>query len=457
MSICKVFIPYGALGAGISEEAFQAGLDLKPDIISCDAGSTDSGPFYLGTGNCKYSKASIKTDLRRMIIGAHKAGIPITIGSAGTCGTDNGVDELGQICEEICQEEGIHGKKLVKIYTEQSSERLADYYAKGKIRPLGNAPQIDASVFEECTHIVALSGAEPFIEALKNGADIVICGRATDTAVIAALPLLYGCDEASAWHGAKVCECGSLCTTVPVDGGVFLTVGDDYFTVEPTAAESRCTVYTVSAHLLYENSDPIHLVEPGVFVDTSQCQYEQINERTVKVTHTRLEHTHPYTMKLEGASESGYQTVSLVGVRDPKIMENPEIWISRLSEYMENKLHKLGFPFEDFSYQLRAYGWNAVYGGAVPQGYRPNELGVLLTVTAKTQELATQVAKAFNPMLLHFPLNWEQPLPSFAFPFSPSEIQRGKIYEFRLNHIVEIENPLELVRFEEIMLGQKGE
>ena len=124
---------------------------------------------------------------------------------------------------------------------------------------------------------------------------------------------------------------------------------------------------------------------------------------------------------------------------------------------MENKLHKLGFPFEDFSYQLRAYGWNAVYGGAVPQGYRPNELGVLLTVTAKTQELATQVAKAFNPMLLHFPLNWEQPLPSFAFPFSPSEIQRGKIYEFRLNHIVEIENPLELVRFEEIMLGQKGE
>lgn len=456
MGICKVFIPYGALGTGIREEAFWAGMAMGPDVISCDAGSTDSGPFFLGTGTCKYSRAAVKQDLRRMVTGAHQAAIPITIGSAGTCGADCSVDELTEICQEICREEKIQAK-IVKIYTEQQPETMKKYDRAGKILPLENAPGIQESVFDQCTHTVALAGAEPFIQALKEGADIVICGRATDTAVIAALPLMRGCDPACAWHGAKVCECGSLCTDTPVGGGVFLTVGEDYFTVEPTDPGSRCTVYTVSAHLLYENADPFRLTEPGVVVDVSQCSYEQITPAKVKVTGSRLIPSHQYTMKLEGASMAGYQTVTLVGIRDREIMKNPEIWMDRLSEFIEDKLKSLGFPFEDFSFSLRAYGWNAVSGTPVPEGYVPNEIGVLLTVTAKSQKLATQVAKVFNPMLLHFPLHWEQPLPSYAFPFSPAEMERGPIYEFRLNHVVCLDDPLELVRFETVKgMEEKG-
>ena len=50
MNTCRVFVPYGALGTGIAEESFDAGGRMKPDVIACDAGSTDSGPYYLGTG-----------------------------------------------------------------------------------------------------------------------------------------------------------------------------------------------------------------------------------------------------------------------------------------------------------------------------------------------------------------------------------------------------------------------
>ncbi len=39
-------------------------------------------------------------------------------------------------------------------------------------------------------------------------------------------------------------------------------------------------------------------------------------------------------------------------------------------------------------------------------------------------------------------------LPSYGFPFSPAEIERGRVYEFRLNHVVEVDDPLELVRTE---------
>lgn len=82
MTSIKVFVPYGAVGLNCTEEAFEAGLAMKPDIISSDAGSTDSGPYYLGSGHGKYSIADVKRDLKRMVLGADKLGIPMTIGSA---------------------------------------------------------------------------------------------------------------------------------------------------------------------------------------------------------------------------------------------------------------------------------------------------------------------------------------------------------------------------------------
>ena len=94
MKQCKVFVPFGALGAGISDEAFERGVALGPDIISTDAGSTDSGPYYLGSGRGKYARRAVKRDMERLIQAAHALHIPITVGSAGTCGSDLGVDEL---------------------------------------------------------------------------------------------------------------------------------------------------------------------------------------------------------------------------------------------------------------------------------------------------------------------------------------------------------------------------
>ena len=456
MSICKVFIPFGALGAGILEEAFAKGMELGPDIISCDAGSTDSGPYYLGTGKVKYARKSVKNDLKMIVVAAHKSKIPITIGSASTSGTDGGVDELVEICREVCREENISAK-ITKIYSEQSPDLLKERYNAGMIKPLQAAPDITQATFDECSHIVALAGVEPFVKALQDGADIVICGRATDTAVIAALPILMGCNEAAAWHGAKVCECGCICTTIPSGGGVFLTVDDDSFTVEATGEGSTCTPYTISAHLLYETSDPIKMVEPGVVVDTSEATYEQLENGRVLVKNSKIENTTPYTMKLEGASPVGFQTVIIVGIRDRDIMKDPMTWINTLSAFMDQRLPKLGFDPTDYHYSIRPYGWNAVYGGPVPKGFVPNELGIVFVATAKTQELATQVAKAFNPMLLHFPMDQKKQLPTFAFPFSPSEIERGQFYEFRLNHVVELNDPLELVRFaSETITGGKG-
>jgi hypothetical protein len=39
-------------------------------------------------------------------------------------------------------------------------------------------------------------------------------------------------------------------------------------------------------------------------------------------------------------------------------------------------------------------------------------------------------------------------MPSYGFAFSPAYIPRGQLYEFRLNHVVECDDPIELVRTE---------
>jgi hypothetical protein len=159
-------------------------------------------------------------------------------------------------------------------------------------------------------------------------------------------------------------------------------------------------------------------------------------------------------MKLEGASLAGYQTISIVGIRDRRIMQDPMKWIDQMSAYVGNKLKKL-IAGEDYTFAIKPYGWNAVSGkDEEPGSFVPRELGIVLVVTAKTQALATKVAKVFNPYLLHFPVKLDELLPSYAFPFSPAEIERGPIYEFRLNHVAALQDPLELVTIGYNVIGE---
>ena len=446
MNECKVFVPYGSVGMIIPQDAFDRGLALKPDCIATDAGSTDSGPYYLGKGVCKYSEGAIKRCVRQLVVGADKISVPLLIGSCGTSGTDSGVDHMEKLIKEICAEEGITGKKIVKIYTEQSASLLAERFAEGKIHPLKNAPAITRDTFAECSHIVALGGAEPFIKALQEGADIVICGRCTDTAIISAMPLMRGCNPGAAWHGAKTAECGAGCTNKWGGTGVVLTVDETGFTIEASAEDAACSPYSVSAHMLYENSNPFVLYEPGVKLDVTKATYTQLEGGRVRVEGSQVIPM-PYTMKLEGSGPVGYQTIAIVGVRDRQVLEDPIGWIDALSKNTQRKLDAFGFDKAEYSYDLRAFGYNAVSDETIePGSYVPREVGIMLVVTATTQTLATEIAKSFNPELLHFNLHSGE-MPTFAFPFSPNEIEKGLLYEFKLNHVVDTQSPDELVRY----------
>ena len=442
----NVLVPTGALGAGVRPEDVRRGLAMGADAIALDAGSTDSGPSYLARGVSKYTREAVKRDLCVLLEARATVGIPLLIGSCGTSGCDTAVDWTRDILIEAAAEIGV-APRTALLYSEQSSRVLQAKNALGKIQPLQPSSSIADDVFASCEHIVALMGPEAYMAALRDGADIVLGGRTTDTAILAAVPLLRGIRPGPAWHAGKVAECGGQCTIDPTDGGVIVRIRSDCFDVEPLSARNRCTPESVAAHMLYENSDPYRLVEPGGILDVREANYQPLDERIVRVTGSVFEPA-PYTMKLEGAANGPFQTIMFVGIADPAILATIDLFIERLSAVLYARVEAtMGSEAGDYDISLRAYGWNAVSGRALPPGTpAPPELGVMFVATAATQALATRIAKSCNSHFFHFPLHRGMELPSYAFPFSPAEIERGRVYEFRLNHVVDVDDPLELVR-----------
>lgn len=439
----KVLVPTGALGAGCPEDAFQRGVSLWPDVLAVDAGSTDSGPYYLGAAVSKMTDAATRNDLRQLMLARDKLGVPLIVGSCGTSGTNAGVDWMARLCEEIAVEEGLTAT-VALVYSEQTAAGLAPYLARGAVTPLPPMGELTQDRLEECDHIVGLLGYEPLAAAIEAGADIVLAGRTTDTAVIAAVPLMRGLPAGASWHAAKTAECGGLCTVQTRRGGVIMTIDEAGFDVEPLAADNACTPFTISSHLLYENADPYRLTEPGVVLDAKGATYAAVDDRTVRVTGSRAE-IKPYTMKLEGSGAAGFRTMVFTAVSDPKIMDRIGDWLGRLEAFLREGIGKvLKIDAADYQLDLRPYGWNALDPRRAATERPPLEVGLMVLATAATQGRATEIAKFCNPYLLHFPLNLDDPLPSFAFPFSPAEVVLGAQYEFKLNHVVHLNDPCEL-------------
>ena len=441
-----VLVPIGALGLGIDEGDVERGIAAGAHAIACDAGSTDSGPAYLARGVAKYSRAAVKHDLAILMRAQAKAGIPLLIGSCGTSGCDQALDWMRDIALEIARDHGL-APRIALLYSEQDPQRMASAAAQGKVAPLPPMESAQPELFQSCERIVALMGPEPYAAALEAGADIVLGGRTTDTAVLAAVPLMRGAGAGAAWHAGKVAECGALCTVRPREGGVLIRVGRDSFEIEPLRPGNRCTPHTVSAHMLYENSNPFQLHEPGGMLDVTKATYTAIDERSVRVTGSAFV-PKPYTMKLEGATSGGWQTLMLVGIQDRRVLEDIDGFLHKMHEVLTQRVRSaMADAAGDFHISLRPYGWNAVSGLKVPAHVAPPpEIGLMFVATASTQELATQVAKTCNPWFFHLPVVEDQELPSYGFPFSPAEVERGQVFEFKLNHVIAAAHPMELVR-----------
>lgn len=454
-----VIFPTGMLGGGFEREMVHAGIEMGACAIAVDGGSTDSGPYYLGSGTPKTTSAAVERDLRILLLEARQARIPLLVGSCGTAGTDSGVDWVAEIARRVAREEGL-SFRLACIYSEQSADDMVKALIEGRIHALPPSGPLDEATLRSCSHIVGLMGHEPFVAAMQGGADVVLAGRATDTSMVASLALMHGLPPGPAWHAAKTVECAGMCATTsrgaPGSGPVYVTIDAGGFNVVPLDPDAACTPMSVAAHMLYENADPIALREPTGILDSSAATYTALDDRTVRVEGSRFGDA-PTTIKLEASAFVGYETISLVGISDPVVLAQLDAWITTFSDYLRTRVKAvLGLEAPEYAFTLRCYGWNAVLGPLQAEsGIAPKEVGILLKVRADDQRTATAVAKLANPVMLHLPLPGMTMVPSYAFATSPAEIERGPVYEFVLNHVVEVGTGEELFRtsFSEVNHG----
>ncbi|MDB5811173.1 MAG: hypothetical protein JWN94_3295 [Betaproteobacteria bacterium] len=451
MNEIRILSATGILGSGFREETLKHAMTLKPDFIGADSGSTDPGPYYLGSSDANFSDKANKRDLRLMILAARAAKIPVMVGSACTAGNDEQLARLVGIVREIAREEKL-SFKLAAIHSEQDKAYLKRKLKEGKITPLANAPKFDEAVIDRSVHIVGMCGIEPYIEALQNGADVIIAGRSSDTSIYSAMPVMKGFNPATVWHAAKILECGAACVVQrKYPDCLFVRLTNDHFIVEPPNPEYRCDPASVASHNLYENATPYELIEPSGVLNTFSAKYEALSDRAVKVSGSTFKTSERYTIKLEGAELAGYQSIIVGSVRDPIILRQLDSWLAGMEKAIRDRLIAVfGADIESkYEFQIRVFGRDATMGPLESERTIGHEVGLLFQTTADTQDLATAIMKSVSHMAVHYPVpEWTGLITSIAFPYSPAEITRGASYRFNMNHVVEPASPLEMFKID---------
>jgi hypothetical protein len=437
------------LGTSFPAASLQTGMSWDPHYIAVDAGSTDSGPADLGAGTSRYSRRSVTRDLKLIVEAARAKKIPLIVGSAGGAGGRANVDWTRDILLEIARELGLKFR-LAVIYSDQKKDYLRRKLKEGKIRELGGIDPLDAGTIDRSTNIVGMMGSEPIMAALDDGADIVLAGRSSDTAIFAAVPLMRGMSPGPVWHAAKILECGAACVEYrPSPDSMFAWLRKDGFVVRPPNGQLKCTPISVAAHALYENGNPFRIVEPGGAIDLTKAEYEQLNDGAVAVRGSRFEHAGTYTVKLEGAEMVGYQTVAIGGLADPTILADVDDFLAKTRMRTEERIARTysDIPAKDWTLNYRVYGLGRTVqkGGNLASEALGGDVGVVTEVTAVSQDLANSICSIARHQLLHQPVpRWKGFVSNYALAYGSSDLVRGPVYRFNMNCVVEPDSPTEM-------------
>jgi hypothetical protein len=418
----------------------------QPDLIAVDAGSTDPGPYYLGAGLSYTSRVMVKRDLGLLLAAAREAKVPLVVGSAGGAGGSPHLAWCLDILRELAREQDQHFR-LAIIDAEPDRAYLERKLAAGEIIDFEAGRDLTADDLAACSHIVGQMGHEPIIAALDHGAEVVLAGRAFDAGLSASLPIMQGIESGLALHMGKIVECGSLVALPRTSDGVLAEIDHEQFTISPADPAKRCTVDTVAAHTLYEKSDPYRLATPGGYLDLREATFEAVDERSVRVAGSVFVPAPRYTVKLEGAALVGYRSICLAGVRDPMLIRQLDDVLARAREKLAAELGS-AIPPERYQLLFRVYGRDGVMGPLEPhQGPPSHELGLVIEVIADDQETADTVCALARSASLH--LGYEGRVATagnLAFPYSPAEFPAPPVYEFRVYHLLQVDDPCEPFR-----------
>lgn len=260
----------------------------------------------------------------------------------------------------------------------------------------------------------AYLGAEPIVEALKAGAQIVVTGRVADPSIFMA-PMMYefGWDpldhaRVGAGNGiGHLLECGAQVT-----GGYFSDPGfkdvpepwnfafpiaeveanGDVVITKVSGSGGAVTLQTVKEQMLYEVHDPANYITPDVVVDFTTAKLEQVGPDRVRVTGLSGKPRTP-TLKVSIGCTEGFIGEDMFFYAGPGALRRAQL----AKKVLEERFKIVKLEAEDM--RVDFLGINAIHGDATPaDAPEPYEIAVRVAARTKTREEAAKVGREVDGM-----------------------------------------------------------
>lgn len=274
---------------------------------------------------------------------------------------------------EVARELGVRGLRVGVVDGDDLLPRLKELIAAG--HPLKNMETGEPMerIVGQVMSANAYLGAWPVVEALGQGAHIVLCGRITDTA-LALAPLIHefgwGREDwdrlAAGTIAGHIIECGAQCT-----GGNFSRWWEvpDLWNVGYPVIEARedgtfvvtkhegtggmVTVDTVAEQLVYEMGDPSGYLTPDVTADFTSIRLRQDGTDRVEVSGIQGRPNTPF-LKISGSYLAGYKASGQITISGPRAVGKAKL----AAEIVWKRLERAGitFPPEDREEELLGIG-----------------------------------------------------------------------------------------------------
>lgn len=301
---------------------------------------------------------------------------------------------------------GITGMTLAIVEGDDILDNIDDLVASGEtLSNMENGNSL-STVRERITSANVYIGAQPIVEALEKGADIIVTGRASDPSLVVA-PLVYefgwsmeDYDRLAAGTiMGHIIECGPQCTGGNYSGWRqvkdFARIGypvieaseDGSFVVtkhEDTGGV--VSVETVTSQLLYELGDPQNYLGPDCIADFTTIKIEPAGENRVAISGIRGRAPTP-TYKVSMSYTNGYKILGTLCISGPNSEEKAHI----LADMVWQRTAMHGYEIPEHQRFLELFGTNVLYKGLVPAPVQPSE--IMMRIGARSDD-----AKALNAM-----------------------------------------------------------
>jgi hypothetical protein len=332
-----------------------------------------------------------------------------------------GVNPAG--CRDAVLEEaaraGLAGKARIAMVTgDDILDRLPELIARGvELRNMETGEPL-SSVLDRVQSANAYIGARPIAEALEKGADVVITGRSTDTALTYA-PMIH--EFGWAWDdfdriaagivAGHINECGAQASggnclvdwrEIPglaeIGYPIVEAFQDGSFVVTKHAGTGgRITAATVKEQLLYEMGDPHSYITPDAVADFTTISLTDEGGDRVRVHGVR---GLPATdmLKVSIAYSSGYKATGTLVYAWPDAVEKAQA----ADRVLRERLDRLGLEFDEV---LTEYvGWNATHGPLAGDPPRDlPEVTVRWGVRSQSFDAVDRFSKELAPLVLAGP------------------------------------------------------